>query len=280
MNQTTTSEDDRSLLFLILDVDVARVQGTDIKLFEPILVFVNAFLSLRYDNLLVVIGCNSRHSKVLYPLSQEPSFVRATIEDEQHPGKYEFFDRINKQIVIGIKSLLTDEVAGQSTRLSAALSQALCYANRVKKKTTSVYPIKPRFLVVSCYQTSQDTQQHIPIMNCIFSAQKAAIPIDIVALGNEDSTFLQQAAYITQGIYIRPDSTDTLFQQLLSLFVIDRHNRQFFKMPHSLQEVDFRAACFCHKRIIDVGLVCSVCLSISCHEISSCRTCHAQFSSS
>lgn len=25
--------------------------------------------------------------------------------------------------------------------------------------------------------------------------------------------------------------------------------------------VDFRAACFCHKDIIDIGFVCSVCLS-------------------
>ena len=25
--------------------------------------------------------------------------------------------------------------------------------------------------------------------------------------------------------------------------------------------IDFRAACFCHKNIVDVGFVCSVCLS-------------------
>ena len=26
-------------------------------------------------------------------------------------------------------------------------------------------------------------------------------------------------------------------------------------------QIDFRAACFCHKTIVDVGFVCSVCLS-------------------
>lgn len=36
--------------------------------------------------------------------------------------------------------------------------------------------------------------------------------------------------------------------------------RQLILMP-SQERVDFRAACFCHKRIIDVGYVCSVCLS-------------------
>lgn len=25
--------------------------------------------------------------------------------------------------------------------------------------------------------------------------------------------------------------------------------------------VDFRAACFCHKKVVDVGFVCSICLS-------------------
>lgn len=26
-------------------------------------------------------------------------------------------------------------------------------------------------------------------------------------------------------------------------------------------KIDFRAACFCHKNIVDIGFVCSVCLS-------------------
>ncbi|MCJ1309844.1 RNA polymerase II transcription factor B subunit 4 [Agyrium rufum] len=30
--------------------------------------------------------------------------------------------------------------------------------------------------------------------------------------------------------------------------------------------VDFRAACFCHRRVVDIGYVCSVCLSIFCEE--------------
>lgn len=25
--------------------------------------------------------------------------------------------------------------------------------------------------------------------------------------------------------------------------------------------MDFRAACFCHKRVVDIGFVCSICLS-------------------
>jgi len=36
--------------------------------------------------------------------------------------------------------------------------------------------------------------------------------------------------------------------------------RHFLATP-TQDKVDFRAACFCHKNIIDVGFVCSVCLS-------------------
>ncbi|KAK1836163.1 RNA polymerase II transcription factor B subunit 4 [Podospora conica] len=32
----------------------------------------------------------------------------------------------------------------------------------------------------------------------------------------------------------------------------------------SAETVDFRAACFCHRRVVDTGFVCSICLSIFC----------------
>lgn len=36
--------------------------------------------------------------------------------------------------------------------------------------------------------------------------------------------------------------------------------RQYIATP-TQDRVDFRAACFCHKKIVDIGFVCSVCLS-------------------
>lgn len=39
--------------------------------------------------------------------------------------------------------------------------------------------------------------------------------------------------------------------------------RQTISVP-TQDKIDFRAACFCHKNIVDVGFVCSVCLSSSC----------------
>ncbi|KAI3395575.1 hypothetical protein diail_1087 [Diaporthe ilicicola] len=43
----------------------------------------------------------------------------------------------------------------------------------------------------------------------------------------------------------------------------------------STASVDFRAACFCHRRVIDTGFVCSICLSIFCEvpQGAGCLTC-------
>lgn len=46
-------------------------------------------------------------------------------------------------------------------------------------------------------------------------------------------------------------------------------------MPPGQGNVDFRASCFCHRKVVDVGFVCSVCLSIFCEppEGGECLTC-------
>ena len=49
-------------------------------------------------------------------------------------------------------------------------------------------------------------------------------------------------------------------------FSADTHTRSMLAM-HQPLGVDFRASCFCHKRTIDTGFVCSVCLSIFCQQV-------------
>jgi transcription initiation factor TFIIH subunit 3 len=93
--------------------------------------------------------------------------------------------------------------------------------------------------------------------------------------------FLQQAAHLTGGSYIYLERRDAFLQYLMvcpptlhtaSNDVLTHH--RFYQMsflpPPSLRhiiavprqdKVDFRAACFCHKNIVDIGFVCSVCLS-------------------
>lgn len=60
-------------------------------------------------------------------------------------------------------------------------------------------------------------------------------------------------------------------------YAADPYSRQLLRLPRP-SAVDFRASCFCHKRPIDIGFVCSVCLSIFCEKLPACITCGADFS--
>lgn len=51
-----------------------------------------------------------------------------------------------------------------------------------------------------------------------------------------------------------------LLQYLMMAFLPDQTSRKDLIAP-TQEVVDFRAACFCHRKVVDVGFVCSICLS-------------------
>lgn len=133
---------------------------------------------------------------------------------------------------------------------------------------------KPRIL---CLTGSPDVpQQYIPVMNTIFSAQRAEVVIDALVLHPDNSSLLQQAAHLTQGLYFKPEHRSGVLQYLLQNLACDSHTRAALQV-YQPQGVDFRASCFCHKNVIDIGYVCSVCLSIYCRQSGSCTTCGTCF---
>ncbi len=71
----------------------------------------------------------------------------------------------------------------------------------------------PRVLIM--HASGDASLQYIPLMNAIFSAQKAGIVVDACVLGPHDSTFLQQAAQLTNGIYLRPHNQQGLIQYMM-----------------------------------------------------------------
>lgn len=104
------------------------------------------------------------------------------------------------------------------------------------------------------------------------------VTIDACQVFGPDTVFLQQAAHLTGGAYLYLERRDALLQYLIvsplsqiapSILVYPIFKMTFLP-PSSIRKVlaiptqdkiDFRAACFCHKNIIDIGFVCSVCLS-------------------
>lgn len=159
-----------------------------------------------------------------------------------------------------------------SSLLSGSLSMALCYIQRSFRSG----PLAPQPRILCLQGAADGPEQYVAIMNSIFSAQRSSVPIDSCYIGSNNSAFLQQASYITGGIYYKPPQLDGLYQYLSTVFAIDLHSRAFLQLPKSVG-VDFRASCFCHKQTIDMGYVCSVCLSIFCEHHDKCSTCGSVF---
>jgi len=123
------------------------------------------------------------------------------------------------------------------------------------------------------------SSQYVAMMNAIFSAQKLAVPVDSCVLAERDSLFLQQAAHLTNGVYYKPPAVLGLLQHLLMTFLPDANSRRHLILPQSAH-VDYRASCFCHHRLIELGRVCPVCLSIFCEDKKNwirCDTCGTRF---
>jgi transcription initiation factor TFIIH subunit 3 len=221
----------------------------------------------------------------------------------QH-NKYRPFRIVEEQITRNLQDLMDsttgNDIRGNtSTMLAGALTLALSHINRrtiawaeehggANLKDASAESTGPsnrysasnederlqsRILVVSVSGSSDSAHQYIPVMNSIFACQRLHIPIDVCKLSG-DAVFLQQASDATKGVYMALSEPRGLLQYLMMAFLPDQRSRRHLVLPTRV-DVDFRAACFCHRKVVDVGFVCSICLSIFCEPPpgNDCMTC-------
>ncbi len=175
-----------------------------------------------------------------------------------------------KIIVKTLKCL--DSSGSGGTALDASLALAMCYINSVNLKKPNM---QSRILVLQ--GSPDETSQYVSTMNCVFSAQKLDVNIDVCMVGSTDSSSLQQAASLTSGIYLKPMDHPTLTQYLLSAFLMDKFSRSKMWLPTG-PSVNFRATCFCKHddgkpRHLDIGNVCTVCLAVLCDWKAVCSQC-------
>jgi transcription initiation factor TFIIH subunit 3 len=194
-------------------------------------------------------------------------------------NKYRPFALIENSILASLRSIIsttteTDISTTNTTQMAGALTLALSHINKatvtfsdigssnkpapaVVDVTETPTGLQSRILVISV--SGDLAHQYIPIMNTTFAAQRLRIPIDILKLAG-DTVFLQQASDATKGIYMQLRSPEGLLQYLMMAFLPDQISRVHLVAP-TQEVVDFRAACFCHRRVVDIGFVCSICLS-------------------
>lgn len=162
--------------------------------------------------------------------------------------------------------------------------------------------LQSRILIITLSPSTDLAHQYIPIMNSIFACQRLNIPIDVLQLPlppdpdrstsqNSSSTtepssqsstvFLQQASDATHGVFIAAKLTaqpavkdraittklaqHSMLTYLLTALLPNPTSRLHLITPTRV-DVDFRAACFCHRDVISTGFVCSICLSIFCDK--------------
>ncbi|CAG5156971.1 uncharacterized protein ALTATR162_LOCUS4764 [Alternaria atra] len=286
-----------------------------------ILVFINAHLASGNSNEVAVIASHSHKTTFLYPTPTEPQpqvrrgdtngHVQTNghgNDKEQHmaesANKYRPFAVVESAILRNFVKLLNETKeshieATPTTLIGGALSMALTHINKqtilhaptaASAESTSLaaladsenthvdrVPLTSRILIVSV--SGDLANQYIPVMNSIFAAQRKRIPIDILKLAG-DTVLLQQASDATGGVYMKPDRPEGLLQYLMMAFLPDVTARTSLIVP-SAGGVDFRAACFCHRKVVDIGFVCSVCLSIFCNPDlpdNLCMTCGSYLS--
>ncbi|KAF3401254.1 RNA polymerase II transcription factor B subunit 4 [Talaromyces pinophilus] len=217
---------------------------------------------------------------------------------------YRPFRLVEEQVMENVRELLasTDasDVTATSTMIAGALTLALSHINRRTMTWTETHGnsnvetagatagssstaavsggnvslgLQSRILIVSVSSSTDSAHQYIPIMNSIFACQRLHIPIDVCKLSG-DAVFLQQASDATRGVYMSLTEPRGLLQYLMMAFLPDQRSRKHLIVP-SRVDVDFRAACFCHRRVVNIGFVCSICLSIFCEppENGDCLTC-------
>ncbi|EMD91710.1 hypothetical protein COCC4DRAFT_187951 [Bipolaris maydis ATCC 48331] len=269
-----------------------------------ILVFINAHLASGNTNEVAVIASHSHKTTFLYPSPVAPQTqarngtangdveMNGTGGDKgQHTAesanKYRPFAVVESTILQNFVKLLNETKeshleATPTTLIGGALSLALTHINKqtilhaptaasaesaslaalADSENTHVdrVSLTSRILIVSV--SGDLANQYIPVMNSIFAAQRKRIPIDILKLAG-DTVLLQQASDATGGVYMKPERPEGLLQYLMMAFLPDVTARASLVVP-SAGGVDFRAACFCHRKVVDIGFVCSVCLSIFC----------------
>ncbi|KAF9454037.1 Tfb4-domain-containing protein [Macrolepiota fuliginosa MF-IS2] len=282
--------DASSHLSVVLDLPPAQwhrsahhTQPLDLPSFlSHVLVFLNAHIANCAENSLAVFGAFPGNSLMLYS-SADPVPEHLPIDPDSYPPFVHLDHAISRRIHAHLDALDSDTSA-QPSALVAAITKALCYVNRLSttnaakpagtaERDLSILP-DPRLLVLS---VSPDlATSYIPIMNSVFSAQKLKVTIDVCQVFGPDTVFLQQAAHLTGGSYIHLERRDALLQYLIMAFLPPPSIRKVLAVP-TQDKVDFRAACFCHKNIIDIGFVCSVCLSIFCQPVPVCSTCRTKF---
>jgi len=268
-------DESNQLLVVVVDVNpnqlmYAKNKGSFSSVMNSVLTFMNSHLMMHASNRVCLVAAHATGCSYLYPDPDEGKQILRQ-QDGQHEAFYQFETVVRRRLKMVINMDL-HSVATESL-IAGGLAMALTYINKLTSTLGPAQTVCPRLLAIS--STGDSAAQYINYMNTFFTAQKLNITVDCCMLG-QDSGLLQQGCDITSGVYLKVEHIDRLLEYLIWMFLPCVPVRKMLGAPPPIR-VDYRAACFCHRQLVDIGYVCSVCLSIFCKFNPVCTTCHAVF---
>lgn len=303
-----SKEDEGELLAVILDTSFNPKlvnSNTVPQLLDSVVTFCNGHLLNSSKNQLVVVACHPHTAKLVYPSANASiqntrpvdgqmevlayssqvgtiQYLLNTFERHFPPiGAGEASERqrpsnsIGLQVIRdGLKEVVTSWHGVYNTEplLTGGMSLALCYIAK-KISANPLNKLHGRLLVIR--SSRESAHQYLNLMNVFFAAQRKGIVVDSCVV-ETDCGLLQQGADITGGSYLKVPSMSGLLEYLLWVFLPSKTLRSRLVLPKA-DVVDYRTACFCHRNLVEVGYVCSVCLSIFCTFAPICSTCRTHF---
>lgn len=253
---------------------------------DSVIAFANSHLMMSSRNGLTVIASGLLENSIVYPANLLDEIPKA----EPH-GQYELFANVSHTIGFKLKQLINKTKAqlansalkSVTSLLSGALGTALV---RINKFNTNYKA--SRIAIITCNSDPNSfASSNINFMNSFFTAQKMNVAVDVCVAGSvsnsdipEDTQFstsvLEQAASLTSGSFLRVTNIAALLEYLLWCFLPDIDMREKMVLPQK-RKISYQATCFCHRNLIEIGFVCSVCLSIFCSFSPICSTCNTIF---
>ena len=237
------------------------------NLIEIITFIINTHKLQNNQNFQSLFIFDEKISNLIFPITKEHQNMLSSFS----------FSDIKKSIYSSILKYLQYKtpLKTKHSKFVSVFYRSICLINK-QKKIHQKKTITSKILILL---NSNIKEEHcFNMMNCVQAAKSLHITIDAFVLSkSKKQNYLTQACSKTKGLYL-PMSfiDDSIIEYFLTAYLIGNESRKYFKLPY-LTIASFEAACYCHKKIIQTGWVCSSCLAIYCESQGKRGSCFCQF---
>ncbi|KAH8741727.1 hypothetical protein FG386_001301 [Cryptosporidium ryanae] len=208
---------------------------------------------------------------------------------------------MEKNKLIDKLSEYSSEISLGDMLLSSVISKCLCKINQSRRNSFSK-SVEDRIIVIDASKKDDYISQYVSLLNAGFASQKLGVVVDILSVSREPSSLLSNFADICNGLNLNyKEAIDSVSLEYgakngnsgyFSVYNKERNDQGLtaFLIFHFLPSIEARdetfirvnrtkqtgfVVCFCHHDKIDIGYVCSSCLSIFCSLFRApiCSTC-------